>query len=531
MLAILSLVAMVRAAPVSPSVPSVTVQAAASASTPRLSLHSPKIAPFESVASYLQDQNPILLSERDLLYTSEFDPEDSPQTDFDLEGESSFFEGGGAQVVAHAALDSNYELVPEGLFKRANKTQTQGTARNGTWAAARNGTRLARACIGSSADETTINAALYYGGKGAIVRLCLGAVININNPIFFSAPNQIITTAGNPSGNSRATIVVQGKNQACAVYGAVPGANNVTFRNVQVDGNRQNLGIIYGGIALLEFGGNTVGQRVMNVRAFEPRGWSALHTAEGGKGAHACSGMIVRSNDIGPSGHSPSGALQFRRRGEGYSPGQWADGISHACPNSLVENNVVTDATDGAIVIFGAPGSTISGNTIIAEERVAMGGINAVDWAPFSGTYEGTVVKNNHLIAQNAMIKVGIAIGGMVWGVDNRTASRTYGGQFLDNEFSSGETGYFGYAIGVSGHKGAVITGNFVHENTAFGGVDSAACFKAWFPLPKPQPFIADPTNTPESTFQQDFWLKTVLVLLICKGPGAVLQRISSATA
>jgi hypothetical protein len=26
--------------------------------------------------------------------------------------------------------------------------------------------------------------------------LCLGAVININNPIFFSAPDQVITTAG-----------------------------------------------------------------------------------------------------------------------------------------------------------------------------------------------------------------------------------------------------------------------------------------------------------------------------------------------
>lgn len=43
-----------------------------------------------------------------------------------------------------------------------------------------------------------------------------------------------------------------------------------------------------------------------------------------------------------------------------------------------------------------------------------MGGINAVDWMPFGGTYEGTVIKNNHLIARNAMIKVGIAIGGMV---------------------------------------------------------------------------------------------------------------------
>lgn len=37
-----------------------------------------------------------------------------------------------------------------------------------------------------------------------------------------------------------------------------------------------------------------------------------------------------------------------------------------------------------------------------------------MDWMPFGGSYVGTVVKENHLIAQNSMIKVGIAIGGMV---------------------------------------------------------------------------------------------------------------------
>lgn len=103
-------------------------------------------------------------------------------------------------------------------------------------------------------------------------------------------------------------------------------------------------------------------------------------------------------------------------------------------------------------------------NSIIANERVALGGINAVDYSPFAGSYEGTVIKNNKLIAANTMIKVGIAIGGMVsvalsrslrllvlksslrfqvWGVDNRTASRTFGGTFINNEFSSGPKGYF----------------------------------------------------------------------------------------
>lgn len=107
------------------------------------------------------------------------------------------------------------------------------------------------------------------------------------------------------------------------------------------------------------------------------------------------------------------------------------------------------------------------------------------------------------------------------------------------------------YAIGVSGHKGAKILGNKVRigeirslgaqaadrfglfsiqvsGKANFGGVDSAACFSGWFPLPSPQPFIADPTNTPSSTFQDDFWLKSVLVLLICKGPGAILSSITA---
>lgn len=44
------------------------------------------------------------------------------------------------------------------------------------------------------------------------------------------------------------------------------------------------------------------------------------------------------------------------------------------------------------------------------------------------------------------MIKVGIAIGGMTWGSDNRTAARTYGGTFRNNVFKTSGSGYFGYA-------------------------------------------------------------------------------------
>jgi parallel beta-helix repeat protein len=42
----------------------------------------------------------------------------------------------------------------------------------------------------------------------------------------------------------------------------------------------------------------------------------------------------------------------------------------------LVQNNVIVDATDGGIVIFGAPFSTIRNNTIGVKTRTTLGGIN-----------------------------------------------------------------------------------------------------------------------------------------------------------
>jgi parallel beta-helix repeat protein len=55
---------------------------------------------------------------------------------------------------------------------------------------------------------------------------------------------------------------------------------------------------------------------------------------------------------------------------------QWADGISLSCANSTVYNNTIVDATDGGIVIFGAPYSVVRENRIRAATRVMLGGIN-----------------------------------------------------------------------------------------------------------------------------------------------------------
>lgn len=81
-----------------------------------------------------------------------------------------------------------------------------------------------------------------------------------------------------------------------------------------------------------------------------------------------------------------------------YTVQQWADGISLSCKLSTVQNNVVTGATDGGIVVFGSPGSWIHNNTIVNEGAMQLGGINLVDWSPWNGDFTGTVVENNSIM-------------------------------------------------------------------------------------------------------------------------------------
>lgn len=97
-------------------------------------------------------------------------------------------------------------------------------------------------------------------------------------------------------------------------------------------------------------GGSNANQTIEYVHSFDPRGWSCLHVAEGNL---SCTNVTVQNNDIGPSG---SDLFQ-----------QWADGISVACRNSVVRNNMLNNPTDGGIVLFGSPGTRVENNTIWVE--------------------------------------------------------------------------------------------------------------------------------------------------------------------
>jgi hypothetical protein len=172
-----------------------------------------------------------------------------------------------------------------------------------------------------------------------------------------------------------------------------------------------------------------------------------------------CQGGQILNNQIGPAGTATPDAA-----------GVWADGISLACGGSLVQGNTITDATDGAIVVFGAPGSTVQNNTIIAKNQLLLGGINMVDYAPMNGNYTGTVVTHNTINALSAFIKMGIAQGQQAW---NCLTGTNYGATVTDNTL---EGQYMGYGFAVDGVSNWTVTGN-VDNSRHVGTQTAGGCF------------------------------------------------------
>ncbi|MEO5919533.1 MAG: hypothetical protein ABIQ01_00175 [Pseudolysinimonas sp.] len=293
----------------------------------------------------------------------------------------------------------------------------------------------APACIGSGSG-TSISEVL--AGPGAEAVLCPRSVFTLTQPIRFTDRDQQIYTQGRPVDGTRATLRVSGKLQTTAINGV--DRSGVVLESVQIDGARPSLGS-QGGDALIELGGNASGQTVRSVVAFEPRSWSAIHFFEGAVsgGVPACQDAVITGNTIGPAGRPD---------------GTWADGISLACGTSLVEDNVITDATDGSIVVFGAPGSTIRGNTIVAATQTMLGGINMVDFGATGGNYTGTTVSGNTIDARGALIKVAIGMGPQIWACWEGT---NFGATVTGNTLRGD---HMGYGLAVNGVRDWIVSGN-----------------------------------------------------------------------
>jgi hypothetical protein len=326
-------------------------------------------------------------------------------------------------------------------------------------------------CI-PSGDETQINAAL--AGPQARAVLCPKATFRLLHQIVLSSDGQEMYTEGSPKDDTRARIEVADANLSTAIFSR---ASNVFIHHLIVDGARARLGREAKGEALIELGGNVSGIKVDHIRAFDPRGWSILHVFEGNG---SCSGARITYNDLGPSGH-PNG--------------EWADGISFACRDGIVQHNIVTDPSDGGIVIFGAPGTLVEDNLIVTRSNTLLGGINLVDYAPFNGDYTGTIVRNNRIEATGGFIKIGIAAGPAVWG--GKASQVNHGAAIISNTFTGDN---FGFGIAADGVADFTIEGNKAQGH--FGGVQGSRCRPGT--TPPGHAFIRNREST-AGTFQRDF--------------------------
>lgn len=326
-------------------------------------------------------------------------------------------------------------------------------------------------CIRSGTD-VEINTALL--GPGARAVLCRGATFRLSHRIVLSSDGQQIYTDHLPTGDSRAHIEVADPSLSTAIFSR---ASNVTVHHLIVDGARTRLGRDPKGEALIELGGDVAGIDVDHVRAFDPRGWSILHIFEGSR---HCNGARVVDNEFGPSGHPD---------------GEWADGISFACRSGVVRHNTISDASDGGIVIFGAPGTLVEDNLIITHSNTLLGGINLVDYRPFDGDYTGTIVRHNRIEAPGGYIKVAIAAGPAVWGASAEHVVR--GAAITDNIIVGG---HMGFGIAADGVADFNITGN--KASSRFSGRRDDRCWPGT--TPPGHAFVRNAAST-SGTFQKEF--------------------------
>ena len=331
-----------------------------------------------------------------------------------------------------------------------------------------------------SGDQNTINAKL--AGPGAAAVLCQGALFELSGPVVISAERQEIYTQGLPTDDTRATLRIVFAGTTTAVL--MRDHDAALLSNVIVDGSRATLGPM-GGDALIYAGGYSDGQIIRGNRIMDPRSWSALQLIQGYSDSQTCRNALVENNEIGPAGTSDSM--------------QWADGISFACTNSTVRNNVITDATDGGIVVFGAPGSVIEGNTVRAETRTLLGGINMVDDGAYGGSYTGTIVRNNIIDASGAVIRIGLGMGPRVWlCLPPDEVGRTITGGTATGNTLRGAHMQYGYAV--DGVREWTVTGNIDEaEHTGAPSVDCGGVYAS-----APAGFQYNPAHA-EGTFQPEF--------------------------
>ncbi|KZS92430.1 hypothetical protein SISNIDRAFT_442200 [Sistotremastrum niveocremeum HHB9708] len=237
--------------------------------------------------------------------------------------------------------------------------------------------------------SATIQKALDNLGPSSTLYLPPGSVWDVHDTIFLHE-YQEIATLGYPTQESELALLQATKVlKKYLIQGF--GKSGVRIRNLAFDGGREKYGWSADCGVMVLMGQTAVHQVVDRCVIRHPRNWSCIQAFEGSQNVR------FTNNIIGPAGKDESN--------------RWADGISFAGTDGLVAGNHIIDGTDGGIVIFGAPGSLITSNTITTKSQVCLNAIAMVDWQPHKGNYTWTRVLHNTIEVEGSYVKCGIAQG------------------------------------------------------------------------------------------------------------------------
>ncbi len=323
--------------------------------------------------------------------------------------------------------------------------------------------------------------------------LCPAQVYELTQALEYKADGQTIAThsaARTPL--EFATLRIASAALPHAVYGL--GRNDVVIERLVIDGNRGTFGSVSpteGGLAMV-FLGSAANQVARQLVLKNTRTWSNLQFHEG---TGDCQGGLIEDNIVLWAGCDP--------RGNGCTPsdppGRWGDGISMPCKQTTVRNNLVIDATDVGIVVFGAPGSTVTGNVVASVSRETLGGValvDALDVYALSGSvankdavtdYRGDMIQNNDLMALGSRVHIGVGMGPPIWFGPTWSSARNRGAAVVGNRLHGSA---FGYGFVSNGSLEARIEGNqsFATHGGQPDGVNGVAATTG--------PFLFDPATT-----------------------------------
>ncbi|KAF9516857.1 hypothetical protein BS47DRAFT_1327091 [Hydnum rufescens UP504] len=253
----------------------------------------------------------------------------------------------------------------------------------------------------SEFNSSILQNALNALGPSSTLYLPRGSSWKIHSPITLHEFQELATEGYPQEEADMAILDAEAECRPHVVYAI--SKSGVRIRNLIVEGGKEKHGWDKDGGVIIQLGGNAHNQVLDRCVVRNPRHWSCVQAFEGAYNVR------ITNNKIGPAGVGWD-IEEFR----------WADGISYASSDGLVAGNLITDTTDGAIVLFNAPGTLVTSNTIVTHKRLGLGAINMVDHGVHDGNYGFTRVDHNTIVTAGTLLKIGIGQGCSVWGAQSK---------------------------------------------------------------------------------------------------------------